>query len=74
MSDQPIPGQALSTDEPIDKNDPHFAEILDKIKHPPSINETLMAQSKDELTNNPTVVHEMINESGDLRGDLKRDE
>ncbi len=74
MNDEIASGQEETMDEQVDTTDPALAEAIEKIKQPPSIDETLMAQSKDELTSNPLVVPQMINESGDLRGDLKRDE
>ncbi|MBW4577606.1 MAG: hypothetical protein KME08_20420 [Aphanothece sp. CMT-3BRIN-NPC111] len=74
MNDETVSPQEETTDEQFDTTDPALVEAMEKIKHPLSINETLMAQSKDELTSNPVVVPEMLNESTDLRGDLKRDE
>ncbi len=37
-------------------------EVLDKIKHPPSINSTLVNQSPDELKGNPAVSPEMLDD------------
>ncbi|MGB3651866.1 MAG: hypothetical protein WBA41_11740 [Rivularia sp. (in: cyanobacteria)] len=37
-------------------------EVLDKIKHPPSINNTLLNQSPDELKGNPAVSPEMLDD------------
>ncbi|HEY9873170.1 MAG TPA: hypothetical protein V6D12_07025 [Candidatus Obscuribacterales bacterium] len=75
-------GETLMNDETAtpeeetmkEQADAALAEAIEKIKNPPSINETLMAQSKDERMSNPVLVPEMLNEGEDLRGDLKRDE
>ncbi|MGB3636715.1 MAG: hypothetical protein WBA39_03865 [Rivularia sp. (in: cyanobacteria)] len=37
-------------------------EMLDKIKHPPSINNTLQNQSPEELKGNPAVSPEMLDD------------
>ncbi len=49
------------------------AETLDKIKHPPAIDDVLRQLSPEELMGNQAVVPEMINETDNLRDDLKRD-
>jgi hypothetical protein len=58
----------------VDTAAPEVAEAIEKIKQPPSINEMLMQGNPEELISNPAVVPEMLNESTDLRGDLRRDE
>jgi len=60
--------------ESVDTSTPELAEAIEKIKQPPSIDQTLREQSKEELLSNPVAVPEMISEPGDLRGDLKRSE
>lgn len=37
-------------------------EILDKIKHPPSIDSTIRKQSPEELKTNPAVSPEMLDD------------
>ncbi|MGF1672946.1 MAG: hypothetical protein ACFCUV_04575 [Rivularia sp. (in: cyanobacteria)] len=37
-------------------------ELLDKIKHPPSIYSTIRNQSPEELKNNPAVSPEMLDD------------
>ncbi|MEB3215589.1 MAG: hypothetical protein VKN72_04905 [Nostocales cyanobacterium 94392] len=37
-------------------------ELLDKIKHPPSIDSTIRNQSPEELKNNPAVSPEMLDD------------
>lgn len=67
-----VPNQAEKTNP---KSDPAALapEILDRIKHPPAIDDTLRELSPEELMGNPGVVPEMFNEGDGLRDDLKRD-
>ncbi len=66
-----VPNQAEKTNPESDPAalDP---EILDRIKHPPAIDDVLRELPADELMGNPGVVPEMINEGDNLRDDLKR--
>jgi hypothetical protein len=48
-------------------------EVLDRIKHPPAIDDAMRELSPEELMGNPAVVPEMLNEADSLRDDLKRD-
>lgn len=50
------------------------AEVLDRIKHPPSMADAMMELSPEERISNPAVVPQMYDEPGDLRDDRKRDE
>ena len=67
-----VPNQAEKTNPESDPQalDP---EILDRIKHPPAIDDVLRELPPDELLGNPGVVPEMLNEGDNLRDDLKRD-
>jgi hypothetical protein len=66
-----VPNQAEKTNPESDPQalDP---EILDRIKHPPAIDDVLRELPTDELMGNPGVVPEMLNEGDNLRDDLKR--
>jgi hypothetical protein len=48
-------------------------EILDKIKHPPAIDDVLRELPPEELMSNQAVVPQTIHEPSDLRDDLKAD-
>jgi hypothetical protein len=50
------------------------AEVLDRIKHPPAIEDAMMELSPAERASNPAVAPQMYDESGDLRDDLQRDD
>jgi hypothetical protein len=67
-------GQEETQNPSVEQSTPEIAEAIEKIKQPPSIDETLRNQSPEELMSNPMVVPEMLNEPGDLRGDLQPDE
>ncbi len=49
-------------------------EVIEKIKQPPGIDDVLMSQNPAELLSNPAVAPETLDEAGDRRDDLKRDE
>lgn len=48
--------------------------VLDRIKHPPAIDDVMNELSPEELMGNPAVVPQTYNEPGDLRDDMRRDE
>lgn len=48
-------------------------EELDRIKHPPAIDDVMDELSPEELLSNPAVAPQTYNEPGDLRDDRKRD-
>lgn len=50
------------------------AEVLDRIKHPPAIEDAMMELSPSERASNSAVAPQMYEESGNDRDDLKRDE
>lgn len=66
-----VPNQAEKTnpDKPVEI-DP---KILDRIKHPPAIDDVMRDLPPDELMGNPAIMPEMLNEGDGLRDDLKRD-
>lgn len=49
------------------------AETLDRIKHPPAIEDVMRELSPEERLGNPAVAPEMLQEGEDLRDDLRRD-
>ena len=50
------------------------AEVLDRIKHPPAIEDAMMELSPSEHASNSAVAPQMYDEPGNVRDDLKRDE
>jgi hypothetical protein len=48
-------------------------EVLDKIKHPPRIDDVLRELPPEELMGNQAVVPQTIDQPSDLRDDLKAD-
>jgi hypothetical protein len=48
-------------------------EVLDKIKHPPAIDDVVRELPPEELTQNPAMVPQMIREPSDLRDDVRHD-
>lgn len=48
-------------------------EVLDKIKHPPAIDDTMRELDPQELMGNPAMAPQMLEEPRDLRDDLHRD-
>ena len=49
-------------------------EVIEKIKQPPAMDDVLMSQEPAELLSNPAVAPEALDDAGDLRDDLKRDD
>lgn len=47
-------------------------EVLDKIKHPPAIDDTMRELEPQERIDNPAVAPQMLEEPRDLRDDLHR--
>ena len=48
-------------------------EAIERIKHPPAIDDVMRELSPDELLSNPAVAPQGLDEASDLRDDLKRD-
>ncbi|OWY65623.1 hypothetical protein B7486_40870 [cyanobacterium TDX16] len=69
MSSETAPNQAEKQNPPEDPSrlDP---EVLDKIKHPPSIHDQMKQLSPEELRANQAVSPEMLNSGEDLRDDI----
>ena len=55
------------SNQQVDAETPELKEAIQKIKHPPSIDETLRNLPPDELRTNPAVVPEMTIDPGDTR-------
>ena len=72
MSSETVPNQAEKMNP---EGDPAALapEVLDRIKHPPAIDDVMRELSPEELMGNQAVVPQMINEADNLRDDLKRD-
>jgi len=72
MSSETVPNQAEKTNP---EGDPAALapEILDRIKHPPAIQDAMRELSPEEQLANPAVAPEMLQEGSDLRDDLRRD-
>ena len=68
MNNGEIPSQAekMNPDDPSEL-DP---KLLDKIKHPPAIDQAMRKLDPQELRANPAISPEMIQEGEDLRSDL----
>jgi len=59
-----VPSQAEKTNPEGDASQ-LSPEVLDKIKHPPSIDDVLRELPPDELRGNPGLVPEMLDEPSD---------
>ena len=70
MSGETASNQEITNDEQTDAIAP---EVLDKIKHPPAIDDAMRQLSPQELLSNPAMAPQMIDEASDLRDDLRRD-
>ena len=62
--------QEQTNDEQADAIAP---EVLDRIKHPPAIDDAMRQLSPQELLSNPAMAPQMIDEASDSRDDLRRD-
>lgn len=72
MNSETTPSQAEKSTE--NEEVELSAEVLDRIKHPPAIEDSLMELSPAERASNSVVAPQMYDEPGDVRDDLKRDE
>ena len=70
MSGETASNQEITNDEQTDAIAP---EVLDKIKHPPAIDDAMRQLSPQELLSNPAMAPQMIDEASDSRDDLRRD-
>lgn len=64
MTKKTVPNQAEKTNPEGDASQ-LSPEVLDKIKHPPNIEDTIRQQSPEERRNNPTLVPESLDEPND---------
>lgn len=48
-------------------------EVLDRIKHPPAIDDVIRDLDPDELLSNPAMAPQMLQEPSDLRDDVHRE-
>ena len=70
MSGETASNQEQTNDEQTDAIAP---EVLDRIKHPPAIDDAMRQLSPQELLSNPAMAPQMIDEASDSRDDLRRD-
>ncbi|GAB1544419.1 hypothetical protein NUACC21_70950 [Scytonema sp. NUACC21] len=63
-SDATTPNQAEKTNPQTHESD-LSPEMLDRIKHPPKMDDVLLGLSADERRGNPAVVPEMLDEPTD---------
>ena len=66
-------GETASNQTNDEQADAIAPEVLDKIKHPPAIDDAMRQLSPQELVSNPAMAPQMIDEASDLRDDLRRD-
>ena len=66
-------GKKETQNKQVDPESELDAETLDKIKHPPSIDNAMRELSPEELLGNQAMAPQMIDDRGDSRDDLKRD-
>jgi len=64
----------VSGQEPKDDTEALDPEVLDRIKHPPAIDDAMRELSPEELLANPAMAPQMLQEPSDLRDDRKRDD
>lgn len=65
--------QSETKKEQVNPDAQQLEEEIERIKHPPGINEELKKETAAERSSNPTLVPEMVDDMRDLRGDLERD-
>lgn len=64
MNQETVPTPSENTN-PEEKSSPLNPELLDKIKHPPKMDDVIRAQSPEERRSNPALVPEMLDEPTD---------
>lgn len=71
MSSETVSGQ----EEPLQENDTEALdpEVLDRIKHPPAIDDVMRQLDPEERVSNPAMAPQMLQEPSDLRDDVHRD-
>lgn len=71
MSSEPAANQEETKNE--QQVDAIAPELLDKIKHPPAIDDVMEQTDPEELLSNPAVAPQMLDEQRDLRDDIRQD-
>ncbi len=66
-------GETSNQEEINNEQDAIAPEVLDRIKHPPAIDDAMRELSPQELLGNPAMAPQMLDQASDLRDDLKRD-
>ena len=69
-------GETVSSqEEPSSENDSEALdpEVLDRIKHPPAIDDAMRELDPEERIDNPAIAPQPLDESRDLRDDLHRE-
>jgi len=64
MNKETVPSQAEKSNLEGDESQ-LSPEVLDKIKHPPKMDDVIREQSPEERKSNPALVPEMIDEPSD---------
>lgn len=59
--------------EQVDTEASELEEAIERIKQPPAIDDVMRTLSPEELMSNPAMAPQMLDQSSDLRDDLKRD-
>ena len=72
MSNSEIPNQAEKENPEVDQSE-IFPEVLDKIKHPPSIHDQMKQLSPEEIRGNQAITPEMLDEPSDEMIGFTRD-
>jgi hypothetical protein len=66
--------RAENRNEGTEPVDPNLAEAIDRIKHPPAMDDVLSQMDPVERIELPGVAPEMFDVTDDLRDDLRRDD
>jgi len=74
MSGDTASNKKETMNEQVDSITPEVEAAIARIKQPPAMNDVLMELDPQERITNPAVAPEMLNETEDLRDDLRRDE
>lgn len=72
MSNSEIPNQAEKENPEVDQSE-ISPEVLDKIKHPPSIHDQMKQLSPEEIRGNQAITPEMLDEPSDEMIGFTRD-
>ncbi len=72
MNKETNPNQAEKTNSESDASQ-LSPEVLDKIKHPPKMDDVIRQQSPAERRSNPTLVPEMLDDPSDAMIDVTKE-